>query len=133
MAKNAGAWGTIFPSNKEVSVLTEAMSQVGMPTALRLLLSDHVSSKDSEGVASSDIQLWLKENIKNQVISLPQNGVHVVCGPSGSRKSTIIAKNGMFLSEKLIRIMSPLLVIMTQARSLGTDPNINRPKRCRRL
>ena len=101
LAKNAGAWGTIFPSNKEVSVLTEAMSQVGMPTALRLLLSDHVSSKDSEGVASSDIQLWLKENIKNQVISLPQNGVHVVCGPSGSGKSTIIAKMACFVSEKV--------------------------------
>ncbi|MAW33200.1 MAG: hypothetical protein CMK56_02190 [Proteobacteria bacterium] len=101
LAKNAGAWGKILPSNKEIAVLTEAMTQVGMPTALRLLLSDHVASKDSERAASSDIQLWLKENIKNRVIPLPEKGVHVVCGPSGSGKSTIIAKMACFISKKV--------------------------------
>ncbi len=92
LAKKAGAWQPEASSNHRIKSLLDAMNNMAIPTALRILITDHICNEESEKTAKEKIKIWLTGNIKNQVVEMPRSGVQVMCGPSGAGKTTIIGK-----------------------------------------
>jgi flagellar biosynthesis GTPase FlhF len=75
-----------------IQQLSLAMSEVGMPAALRALLTDSIQELESVQEAWPVMQTLLVGALNRPAMTLPESGVHALCGPSGSGKTSMVGR-----------------------------------------
>jgi flagellar biosynthesis GTPase FlhF len=75
-----------------IQQLSLAMSEVGMPAALRALLTDSIQELESVQDAWPVMQSLLVGALNRPAMTLPESGVHALCGPSGSGKTSMVGR-----------------------------------------
>ena len=75
-----------------IQPLVQAMTEVGVPTALRALLQEGLREQPTLDIALDSIRAQLTHNLERPQEGFPNRGVHVVAGLSGSGKTLMVAK-----------------------------------------
>jgi flagellar biosynthesis protein FlhF len=75
-----------------IQPLVQAMTEVGVPTALRALLQEGLREQPTLDSALDSIRAQLTHNLERPQEGFPNRGVHVVAGLSGSGKTLMVAK-----------------------------------------
>lgn len=75
-----------------VQQLSVAMSEAGVPAALRALLTDSIQGLASEQEALSSMHSLLVDALSRSEVAIPSSGVHALCGPSGAGKTSMVGR-----------------------------------------
>ena len=79
----------LSPAIQQLSI---AMSEVGMPAGLRVLLTDSIQTLESVEAALPVMQSLLVGALNRPAMSPPESGVHALCGPSGAGKTSMVGR-----------------------------------------
>jgi flagellar biosynthesis GTPase FlhF len=69
-----------------------ALQEVGMPAALRSLVTDSLQGVETLAEAWPQVQRLLVDAIDRPVTDAPHQGVHALCGPSGAGKTSMLGR-----------------------------------------
>jgi flagellar biosynthesis GTPase FlhF len=75
-----------------IQPLVQAMTEVGVPTALRALLQEGLREQPTLDIALDSIRAQLTHNLERPQEGFPNRGIHVIAGLSGSGKTLMVAK-----------------------------------------
>ena len=75
-----------------IQPLVQAMTEVGVPTALRALLQEGLREQPTLDSALDSIRSQLTHNLERPQEGFPNRGIHVMAGLSGSGKTLMVAK-----------------------------------------
>ena len=75
-----------------IQPLVQAMTEVGVPTALRALLQEGLREQPTLDSALDSIRAQLTHNLERPQEGFPNRGIHVMAGLSGSGKTLMVAK-----------------------------------------
>jgi len=75
-----------------IQPLVQAMTEVGVPTALRALLQEGLREQPTLDIALDSIRAQLTHNLERPQEGFPNRGIHVMAGLSGSGKTLMVAK-----------------------------------------
>ena len=75
-----------------VQELLAQLMDLGVPASLRTLLMDSVRECDTASEALAHIGQLLQTALERPSASVPQSGVHALCGPSGAGKTLMVAR-----------------------------------------
>jgi flagellar biosynthesis GTPase FlhF len=92
LSRQMQPWQTTQGLSPDVQKLTLAMQEVGMPVALRSLLTDSIQGLDTLGEAWSVIEDLLTDAISRPATQVPDVGMHALCGPSGAGKTSMLGR-----------------------------------------
>jgi flagellar biosynthesis GTPase FlhF len=81
--------------------LRNALQEAAIPAALRALLIDSIQSFEDVDPALEEIRRQLCHSMQHSSVSVPDQGVHVIAGPSGSGKSLMVARLAQHASVSL--------------------------------
>lgn len=85
-------WQDGLSLSPDMQKLVMAMSEVGLPAGLRALLTDSIQSLRRTEEAWPVLQALLTDALTRAAAPCPQAGVHALCGPSGSGKSSMVGR-----------------------------------------
>jgi flagellar biosynthesis GTPase FlhF len=85
-------WQDGLALSPDMQKLAMAMSEVGLPAGLRALLTDSIQSLQRTEEAWPVLQALLTDALARAAVPWPQAGVHALCGPSGSGKSSMVGR-----------------------------------------
>ena len=85
-------WQDGLALSPDMQKLVMAMSEVGLPAGLRALLTDSIQSLQRTEEAWPVLQALLTDALARAAAPWPQAGVHALCGPSGSGKSSMVGR-----------------------------------------
>jgi flagellar biosynthesis protein FlhF len=77
---------------EHIQPLVQAMTEVGVPTALRALLQEGLREQPTLDSALDSIRAQLTHNLERPQEGFPNRGIHVMAGLSGSGKTLMVAK-----------------------------------------
>ena len=69
-----------------------AMAEVGMPAGLRGLLTDSIQECATLDEAWPVMNRLLVDALKQAAVAMPVQGIHVLCGPTGSGKTSMLGR-----------------------------------------
>ncbi len=92
LSRQMQAWQPVSAQHPEIQKLTLAMAEAGIPTGMRALLTDGIAQLDSLEEAWPVMGRTLMAALKPRSIPLPDKGVHVLCGPTGSGKTSMLGR-----------------------------------------
>ncbi len=92
LAQQTTAWQASLTPAAELVPLFTALSEAGMPTGLRTLLLDTIKNMPNEQDALLAIQDQLNHCLARPSAPMPQKGVHLIAGPTGSGKTVMAAR-----------------------------------------
>jgi flagellar biosynthesis GTPase FlhF len=75
-----------------IQPLIQAMTEAGVPTALRALLQEGLREQPTLDRALDSIRAQLAHNLERPQEGFPNRGIHVMAGLSGSGKTLMVAK-----------------------------------------
>ena len=75
-----------------IQPLIQAMTEAGVPTALRALLQEGLREQPTLDRALDSIRTQLAHNLERPQEGFPNRGIHVMAGLSGSGKTLMVAK-----------------------------------------
>ena len=75
-----------------IQPLVQAMTEVGVPTALRALLQEGLREQPTLDSALDSIRAQLTHNLERPQEGFPNRGIHVMAGLSGAGKTLMVAK-----------------------------------------
>jgi flagellar biosynthesis GTPase FlhF len=75
-----------------IQPLIQAMTEAGVPTALRALLQEGLREQPTLERALESIRAQLAHNLERPQEGFPSRGIHVMAGLSGSGKTLMVAK-----------------------------------------
>lgn len=85
-------WQDGLALSPDMQKLAMAMSELGLPAGLRALLTDSIQSLQRTDEAWPVLQALLTDALARAAAPWPQAGVHALCGPSGSGKSSMVGR-----------------------------------------
>ena len=85
-------WQDGLALSPDMQKVVMAMSEVGLPAGLRALLTDSIQSLQRTEEAWPVLQALLTDALARKAAPWPQAGVHALCGPSGSGKSSMVGR-----------------------------------------
>lgn len=85
-------WQDGLALSPDMQKLAMAMSEVGLPAGLRALLTDSIQQLQRTEEAWPVLQALLTDALARAPAPWPQAGVHALCGPSGSGKSSMVGR-----------------------------------------
>ena len=85
-------WQDGLALSPDMQKLAMAMSEVGLPAGLRAVLTDSIQSLQRTEEAWPVLQALLTDALARAAAPWPQAGVHALCGPSGSGKSSMVGR-----------------------------------------
>ena len=92
LSRQMQPWQATQGLSPDIQKLTMAMQEVGMPVALRSLLTDSIQGLDTLGEAWPVIEGLLTDAISRPVTKVPDSGMHALCGPSGAGKTSMLGR-----------------------------------------
>ena len=75
-----------------VQQLSLTMSEAGVPAGLRALLTDSIQGLSSVQEALPVMQSLLCNALRREAVTIPDSGVHALCGPSGAGKTSMVGR-----------------------------------------
>ncbi len=85
-------WQTTLQLTPEVQALLDQMTVLGVPSGLRAMLSESLATKTDAKEAIQTMQDLLAGHLSTCVAPALADGVHLVHGPSGSGKSSMVVR-----------------------------------------
>jgi flagellar biosynthesis protein FlhF len=85
----------------DIQPLLQAMNEVGVPAALRALLTDSIQPLNSQEEAIGVMQRLLVTSLKRPDYELQPAVPHALCGPSGSGKTSMVGRLALASAQKL--------------------------------
>ncbi len=92
LSRQMQPWQQTLGLSPDIQKLSMAMQEVGMPVALRSLLTDSIQGLDTLGEAWPVVQSLLADAIQRTAMKVPDAGVHALCGPSGAGKTSMLGR-----------------------------------------
>ncbi len=92
LSRQVDAWQTAQGLAPEVREVADALLRMGVPAGLRGLLVDQVRALESRTAALAAIDGCLRAAIAPPGASRPLEGVHLLAGPAGAGKSSMVAR-----------------------------------------
>ena len=92
LSRQMQPWQQTLGLSPDIQKLTMAMQEVGMPVALRSLLTDSIQEMETLEEAWPVIERLLVDAISQPTMAMPETGVHVLCGPSGAGKTSMLGR-----------------------------------------
>lgn len=92
LSRQMQPWQQTLGLSPDIQRLTMAMQEVGMPAALRSLLTDSIQGLQSLAEAWPVLQSLLVDAMSRSAMKVPDAGVHVLCGPSGAGKTSMLGR-----------------------------------------
>ncbi len=92
LSRQMQVWQPVSGLHPEIQKLTVAMAEAGIPTGMRALLTDGVAQLQSLEEAWPVMGGTLMGALQTQVVAAPEKGVHVLCGPTGSGKTSMLGR-----------------------------------------
>ncbi len=92
LSRQMQPWQQTLGLSPDIQKLSMAMQEVGMPVALRSLLTDSIQGLETLAEAWPVVQRMLSDAISRPAMKVPDAGVHVLCGPSGSGKTSMLGR-----------------------------------------
>ncbi|PUE10242.1 hypothetical protein [Limnohabitans sp. T6-20] len=92
LSRQMQPWQQTLGLSPDIQKLSMAMQEVGMPVALRSLLTDSIQGLQTLGEAWPVVQSMLADAINRPAMKVPDAGVHVLCGPSGAGKTSMLGR-----------------------------------------
>ncbi len=85
-------WQDALPIAPAVKPLIAALGEAGVPAGLRGLLIDRIRETQDLEEAIVALSSHLLETLPKSGVDMPEQGVHVICGPTGVGKSLMAAR-----------------------------------------
>jgi flagellar biosynthesis GTPase FlhF len=92
LSRQMQVWQPVSGQHPEIQKLTMAMAEAGIPTGMRALLTDGVCQLESLEEAWPVMGATLMGALQPKAVSVPDKGVHVLCGPTGSGKTSMLGR-----------------------------------------
>jgi flagellar biosynthesis GTPase FlhF len=92
MTQQMNLWQMGMPIHPALSPLRQALQEAPIPSALKALLVDSIHQKESVESALQEIRAQMLHSIGDAQRALPESGIHVFSGFSGSGKSLTVAR-----------------------------------------
>jgi flagellar biosynthesis protein FlhF len=92
LSRQMQPWQQTLGLSPDIQKLTMAMQEVGMPVALRSLLTDSIQEMETLEEAWPVIDRLLVDAISRPTTKVPDSGVHALCGPSGAGKTSMLGR-----------------------------------------
>ena len=92
LSRQMQPWQQTLGLSPDIQKLSMAMQEIGMPAALRSLLTDSIQGMDTLGEAWPVVQSLLADAITRAAMKAPDAGVHALCGPSGAGKTSMLGR-----------------------------------------
>jgi flagellar biosynthesis GTPase FlhF len=92
LSRQMQPWQQTLGLSPAVQQLSMAMQEVGMPVALRALLTDSIQDLDSLEEAWPVVQRLLSDALERPAMAAPQAGAHALCGPTGAGKTSMLGR-----------------------------------------
>jgi len=92
LSRQMQAWQPVSAQHPEIQKLTVAMAEAGIPTGMRALLTDGVCQLGSLDEAWPVMGATLMAALEPKAVAVPDKGVHVLCGPTGSGKTSMLGR-----------------------------------------
>ncbi|WP_019431141.1 hypothetical protein [Limnohabitans sp. Rim47] len=92
LSRQMQPWQQTLGLSGDIQKLSMAMQEVGMPVALRTLLTDSIQPLDTLEEAWAVVERLLVDAISRPALKVPEAGVHALCGPSGAGKSSMLGR-----------------------------------------
>jgi len=92
LAQRVAMYQSNHMGHPAVKPLISALSEASIPVSLRTLLVDHVRDMEDLPTATDALQTHLVNTVGEHHAKLPQSGIHVIAGPAGAGKTTMVAK-----------------------------------------
>ncbi|MBU6368427.1 MAG: hypothetical protein KGQ65_02185 [Burkholderiales bacterium] len=87
--------------SRNLHPLRNALQEAAIPVALRALLIDSIQSFEEVEPAIEEIRRQLCHSMQQTHVTVPDTGIHVLAGPSGSGKSLMVARMAQQASVSL--------------------------------
>lgn len=97
----AKGWPSDITPSEELNPLFTSLTESGMPLGLRTLLLDSIKDMTNEQDALLAIKEQLIQSLARPLAPIPQNGIHLIAGPSGAGKTLMAARLASNASAKL--------------------------------
>lgn len=92
LSRQMQPWQQTLGLSSDIQKLTLAMQEVGMPVALRTLLTDSIQQLQTLEEAWPVVARMLLDAIQRPAVNVPDTGVHALCGPSGAGKTSMLGR-----------------------------------------
>lgn len=92
LSRQMQPWQQTLGLSPAVQQLSMAMQEVGMPVALRALLTDSIQELQNLEEAWPVVQRLLGDALDRAAMAAPQTGVHALCGPTGAGKTSMLGR-----------------------------------------
>ncbi len=92
LSRQMQVWQPVSGQHPEIQKLTVAMADAGIPTGMRALLTDGISHLESLEEAWPVMGSTLMGALQPKAVAVPDKGVHVLCGPTGSGKTSMLGR-----------------------------------------
>jgi len=92
LSRQMQPWQQTLGLSPEIQKLSLALQEVGMPSGLRALITDSIQSLETLDEAWPVVQRMLVQAMDRPALEVPCQGVHVVCGPSGAGKTSMVGR-----------------------------------------
>jgi len=92
LSRQMQPWQQTQGLSPDIQKLSMAMQEVGMPVALRTLLTDSIQPLDTLEEAWAVVERLLVDAISRPALKVPEAGVHALCGPSGAGKTSMVGR-----------------------------------------
>lgn len=92
LSRQMQVWQPVSGQHPEIQKLTVAMSEAGIPAGMRALLTDGIAHLESLEEAWPVMGGSLMGALQPKAMAVPDKGVHVLCGPTGSGKTSMLGR-----------------------------------------
>jgi flagellar biosynthesis protein FlhF len=92
LSRQMQPWQQTLGLSADIQKLSLAMQEVGMPVALRTLLTDSIQQLETLEEAWPVVERLLADAINRPAVAVPDTGVHALCGPSGAGKTSMLGR-----------------------------------------
>ncbi len=100
MSQQMNLWQLSAQVHPALAALRQSLQEAPIPAALKALLLDSIHNQDNPESALNEIQGQLLHSIGDVQRALPDTGVHVITGLSGSGKTLAVARLAQHASSK---------------------------------
>ena len=101
LSRQMQPWQDGLRLSPDIQPLLQAMNEMGVPAALRALLTDSIQPLNSKEEAMQEMQRLLVTSLQRPDYELPTAVAHALCGPSGSGKTSMVGRLALASAQKL--------------------------------
>jgi flagellar biosynthesis protein FlhF len=101
LSRQMQPWQDGLRLSPDIQPLMQAMNEMGVPAALRALLTDSIQPLHSKDEAMEVMQRLLVTSLMRPDYELQPAVAHALCGPSGSGKTSMVGRLALASAQKL--------------------------------